>query len=117
MVDLITCVILRTTSRSTKCASGRSCSRRQVEKLKLPRTYWEFEDAVNIPSHIRICTNPLPLHATEIDLPEGHDVVVDDGEVDLGESIEAAAQEELKWNDPGLDLLLQREGGAPPASN
>lgn len=53
----------------------------------------------------------------EIDLPEGHEVVVDDGEVDLGESIEAAEQEELKWNDPGLDLLLQREGGPPPASS
>lgn len=50
-------------------------------------------------------------------MPEGHEVVVDDGEVDLGESIEAAEQEELKWNDPGLDLLLQREGGPPPASS
>ena len=53
----------------------------------------------------------------EIDLPEGHDVVVDDGEVDLGESIEAAEQEELKWADKGIDLLLQREGGAPAANN
>lgn len=52
----------------------------------------------------------------EIDLPEGHDVVVDDGEVDLGESIEAAEQEELKWTDKGIDLLLQREGGAPTAN-
>ncbi|CAM9436369.1 unnamed protein product [Pylaiella littoralis] len=53
----------------------------------------------------------------EIDLPDGHDVVVDDGEVDLGESIEAAEQEDLKWTDKGIDLLLQREGGAPTASN
>lgn len=75
------------------------------------------ENAVHILPPVRICSNPLFLHTTEIDLPEGHDVVVDDGEVDLGESIEAAAQEELKWNDPGLDLLLLREGGAPPASN
>ena len=57
--------------------------------------------------------NPLQTHP-EIDLPEGHDVVVDDGEVDLGESMEAAEQEELKWTDKGIDLLLQREGGAPP---
>ncbi len=46
-------------------------------------------------------------------------MVVDDGEVDLGESIEAAEQEELKWADKGIDLLLQREGegGAPTPNN
>lgn len=66
---------------------------------------------------------PLPRPAipqlmnAEIDLPEGHEIVVDDGEVDLGESMEAAEQEELKWTDKGIDLLLQREGGAPAASN
>lgn len=56
--------------------------------------------------------SPLFSSIPEIDLPEGHEVVVDDGEVDLGESIEAAEQEELKWTDKGVDLLLQREGGA-----
>lgn len=67
----------------------------------------------------RIVQNACTLHVcdTEIDLPDGHDVVVDDGEVDLGESIEAAEQEELKWTDKGIDLLLQREGGAPAASS
>ena len=61
----------------------------------------------------------LPLNGrnhAEIDLPEGHEVVVDDGEVDLGESMEAAEQEELKWTDKGNDLLLQRDG-APAAGN
>lgn len=58
-----------------------------------------------------------PFPEIEIDLPEGHDVVVDDGEVDLGESMEAAEQEELKWTDNGIDLLVQREGGPSGASN
>lgn len=70
--------------------------------------------ALSLKSPLRLSRLSLWI-CLEIDLPEGHDVVVDDGEIDLGESIEAAEQEELKWNDVGLDLLLHREG--PTTSN
>lgn len=74
----------------------------------------------SVTQYIMICLSRVlykSLNNSEIDLPEGHDVVVDDGEVDLGESMEAAEQEELKWTDKGIDLLLQREGGAHPSGN
>ncbi|CAN0367831.1 unnamed protein product [Discosporangium mesarthrocarpum] len=54
---------------------------------------------------------------SEVDLPEGHDLAMDDGEVDLGESMETAEKEENKWSDMGVDLMLQREGPTQPSTS
>ncbi|CAM9638670.1 unnamed protein product [Choristocarpus tenellus] len=52
----------------------------------------------------------------EVGLPEGHDLAMDDGEVDLGESMDAMEKEENKWTELGIDAL-QREGQAPSSSS
>ncbi|CAM9436267.1 unnamed protein product, partial [Phaeothamnion confervicola] len=48
----------------------------------------------------------------ELDLPDGVEVPNDVAEV-LGIALDATDQEEDRWQDLGLDNVLQREGGFP----